>query len=309
MSEQILLPGFSGDVVLVDGLCYEFTGWTTQPPEELEVTALFNTCEECGPSSSGTPEEISSTLSPEEMSSTLSPEEMSSTLSSMFSSEEMSSMFSSEEMSSMFSSEVDEESSSAVDEESSSEVDEESSSEVDEESSSEVDEESSSEVDEESSSEVDEESSSGLAVLYTLCPSVPVRCTDCDPQLAATYNISLSGLISPWSNSALTWNGSHTVNWNEGCPVVHGECSWGATEVPGSAPPALASLTLYWDSLAYPGRWSVRVFAVTFTYLDYRGGTDPCDPRGSYGSHFACSSNTPEHCDNQDTAGSACTVS
>ena len=300
MSEQILLPGFSGDVVLVDGLCYEFTGWTTQPPEELEVTALFNTCEECGPSSSGTPEEISSTLSPEEMSSTLS---------SMFSSEEMSSMFSSEEMSSMFSSAADEESSSEVDEESSSEVDEESSSEVDEESSSEVDEESSSEVDEESSSEVDEESSSGLAVLYTLCPSVPVRCTDCDPQLAATYNISLSGLISPWSNSALTWNGSHTVNWNEGCPVVHGECSWGATEVPGSAPPALASLTLYWDSLAYPGRWSVRVFAVTFTYLDYRGGTDPCDPRGSYGSHFACSSNTPEHCDNQDTAGSACTVS
>ena len=47
MSEQIVLPGFSGDVVLVNGLCYEFSGYTLQPPEDLEVTALFDTCEAC----------------------------------------------------------------------------------------------------------------------------------------------------------------------------------------------------------------------------------------------------------------------
>ena len=55
MSEQIVLPGFSGDVVLVNGLCYEFSGYTLQPSEDLDVLARFDTCEECGlgvPSSS-----------------------------------------------------------------------------------------------------------------------------------------------------------------------------------------------------------------------------------------------------------------
>jgi hypothetical protein len=48
MSEQIVLPGFSGDVVLVNGLCYEFAGYTIQPSEDLDVLARFDTCEECG---------------------------------------------------------------------------------------------------------------------------------------------------------------------------------------------------------------------------------------------------------------------
>lgn len=62
MSEQIVLPGFRGDVVLVNGLCYEFAGYTEQPPEDLEVTALFDTCEECESSGSSESSGFSSSI-------------------------------------------------------------------------------------------------------------------------------------------------------------------------------------------------------------------------------------------------------
>ena len=108
MSEQIVLPGFSGDVVLVNGLCYEFAGYTLQPSEDLDVLASFDTCEECG---LGVP----------------------------------------------------------------------------------------------SSSAFSSPSSS----------SEPVRCIDCDPQLADTYTVAFTDLVAPW----VTWNGSHTVHWNDRYPA------------------------------------------------------------------------------------------
>ena len=42
--------------------------------------------------------------------------------------------------------------------------------------------------------------------------SVP-DCNNCDPPLAFTYTVTLSGLIGPW----LAWNGAHTVTWKDGC--------------------------------------------------------------------------------------------
>jgi hypothetical protein len=47
MSEQIVLAEYSGNVILVNGICYKFTGRTPQSTEDLDVTELFDTCEEC----------------------------------------------------------------------------------------------------------------------------------------------------------------------------------------------------------------------------------------------------------------------
>jgi len=210
MSEQIVLPGFSGDVVLVNGLCYEFAGYTIQPSEDLDIEAKFETCDECG---LGVPAVPSSSS---------------------------------------------------------------------------------------------ESSSSGSSI------PEPVRCNDCDPQLADTYTIALSGLVSPFSNSNLTWNGSHTIHWNAAHPFFGGgqECGWQVIELPGAEPPATASLGLTWNAFGYPDQWSVKVMAFTFTWLDFEGPTDPCDPRGPYGAHVYCNQSFgAPHCDAQDFSATTCTVS
>ena len=59
-SQRLRLSEHRGDVILVNGICYEFSGYTTHPPDELGLGSSssqeiisFNTCEECGGSSSG----------------------------------------------------------------------------------------------------------------------------------------------------------------------------------------------------------------------------------------------------------------
>ena len=155
--------------------------------------------------------------------------------------------------------------------------------------------------------------------VYTLCPSSsseeisslisgvsssePVRCNDCDPQVADTYTVDFTDLVSPW----ITWNtGSHTVHWNDRDPTgILSECMWGSIVRPATSP-GLSAITLEWDSATYPNKWSIRLFAYTLTYLDWEGPTDPCDPRGSYGTHTNCSDGASE-CDS--VVATTCTVS
>jgi len=140
------------------------------------------------------------------------------------------------------------------------------------------------------------ESSSAASSSSGSSSSEPVRCNDCDPQLADTFTISLGSLVSPW----ILWNGSHTVRWNDRYPIAPlNECAWGSIVQPDGSP-GLSSVTLYWDSATYPNKWSVRMFAYTATYIEWEGPTDPCDPRGSYGTHTNCSDGSGE-CASQGT--------
>jgi len=192
MSEQIVLAEYSGDVVLVDGLCYEFAGYTAQPPEELEVTALFDTCLECA----------------------------------------------------------------------------------------------------------EGESSSS--------PSATIRCTDCDPQIADTFTISLGNLVTPWD----PWNGSHTINWKAPHPNGFGaanECKWQVAAMPAGAA-ARANLKLVWSTVS--NKWLVTCHAYTGSFIVWEGPTDPCYPTGSYGTHAECRTGGVVDFPPCDTQGATtCTVS
>lgn len=188
MSEQIVLAEYSGDVVLVNGLCYELAGRTTQPTEDLDVTELFNTCEEC---------------------------------------------------------------------------------------------------------------------------TFVTPCNDCALSLRQTYTITLSGLDNPWGGLLAPgdWNGSHTAHNNEPHPYGPGsasECLWQVTEFPAEI--ATANLSVSWYDA--DNQWKVRCQAHTAAYLLWEGPTDPCDPRGSYGSHVGCFYNHVEDAPPCDTQGATtCTVS
>ena len=111
---------------------------------------------------------------------------------------------------------------------------------------------------------------------------VVVDCNDCDPQLARSYTVTLSGLIGPW----LAWNGAHTVTWKDGC-------NWWDSE---------DKLSLYVPEDS--SFWRARLAATPSDTLMWVGGFDvDCNPPiYNYGNHVDCTSDDPADCLAQDIA-------
>jgi hypothetical protein len=59
---SLKLDSFKGDVIKVDGVCYQFSEFVDSPPDTFETPPSFDSCEECAGSSSAQPSESSGSL-------------------------------------------------------------------------------------------------------------------------------------------------------------------------------------------------------------------------------------------------------
>jgi hypothetical protein len=110
---------------------------------------------------------------------------------------------------------------------------------------------------EESAPSFPEESSAPEA--SALPPPSVVDCNDCDPPLAETYTVELSGLVEPWA----PWNGTTVVTWD----AAYGSCTW--VDDTGK-------LTLYF----YGAAWWIEVAPTATDVKKFWFLSGDCDPLG-----------------------------
>lgn len=123
--------------------------------------------------------------------------------------------------------------------------------------------------------------------LVVTCPGPEVTCNECDPPLANSYTVTASGFTTTdpvWlpfcgirNLDPSGYNGTWTLLWNNTCDWIAAGNDSPLVDVNG--------LIL----LSYrEGVWHLSFYlCVDFLDIGFTGGTDPCDPTGTYSKDLA----------------------